>query len=158
MIPFLLVLLGLALILVEFYIPGGIIGIFGGISILSGIILFASETTSMIGLVFFIIGTAIAIGLTIKYALWRISHTKGRFSIYSNHDQEGYVASTYDHRAIGKTGEVIADLKPGGFIFVDGQQHPAISVSGYIPKGEQVSIVGGQEQSLMVKLKKEKTT
>lgn len=158
MIPYLLVILGLALILVEFYIPGGLIGILGGISILTAIIMFASEAHSVIGLLLFIAGTAVAVALIIRYAIWYIVHTKGKFRIYSNDDQEGYVASEFDKNAIGKTGVVLSDLKPGGFILVDGRKQQAISLSGYIPKGEHVSIVGGQEQSLMVKLKKEQIT
>jgi len=156
MIPYLLVVLGLILILVEFYVPGGIVGVLGGISILTAVIMFASQTDSILAFLLFFLCTIIAIALVIRYAIWRIIHTKGKFSIYSNHDQEGYVASEYDRNAIGKTGVVLADLKPGGFILVDGQQHPAISLSGYIPKGEDVSVVGGQEQSLMVK-KEQKT-
>jgi membrane-bound ClpP family serine protease len=150
MIPFLLLFLGLILILLEFYLPGGIIGILGGISIISGILLFASETSSIWALLLFIAGTSVAVGLLIRFALWRIVHTKPEYSIYSNDDQEGYFASSYDKSAIGKTGIVVSDLKPGGYIIVEGQQHPAISLSGYIARGAQVAIVGGQEQSLMV--------
>lgn len=158
-VSFLFVLLGLVLILLEFYLPGGIIGILGGISILAGIILFASQSNSMIALIIFIIGIAISVGLLIRFALWRIVHAKPQYSIYSADDQEGYQASSYDKNAIGKTGVVIADLKPGGYILIEGHQHPAISLSGYIPKGEHVIVVSGQEQSLMVNLaKKEKTT
>lgn len=153
MIPFLLVLLGLVLILIEFYIPGAIMGILGGISILSGIVLFASQTDSWIAILLFVVGTAAAVIFLIRYAMWRIAHSKGPYNIYSNHDQAGYQASSYDHTAIGKTGVVLADLKPGGFILVEGVQHPAISISGYIPKGEEVTIIEGQEQSLIVKLK-----
>jgi membrane-bound ClpP family serine protease len=143
---------GLILILLEFYIPGAIMGILGGIAILAGIVMFASQTSSLTAIILFVIGTAVAVGLLIRFAIWRIVHAKPDYSIYSDHDQEGYQASSYDQTAIGKTGIVIADLKPGGFIVVEGRQHPAISLSGYIPKGEHVTIVGGQEQSLMVKL------
>ncbi len=152
MISFLLVILGLLLILVEFYLPGGVIGVLGGISILSAIILFASETSSIMALLLFIIGIAVAIGFMIRFAIWRIKHTKPQFSIYSNDDQEGYFASSFDKSAIGKIGVVSADLKPGGYIVVDGKQHPAISLGGYIARGEHILVVGGQEQSLMVKL------
>lgn len=150
--PFLLVFLGLLLILIEFYLPGGVIGVLGGISILVGVILFASQTSSVIALVLFLLGTAVSTGLLIRFALWRIVHAKPQYSIYSDKDQEGYQASTYDKTAIGKTGVVITDLKPGGYILVENHQYPAISLSGYIAKGEHVAIVGGQEQSLMVKL------
>lgn len=157
MLAFLLVFLGLILILIEFYIPGAVMGILGGIAILTGIILFASKTSSLIAIILFVIGTAIAVGLLIRFALWRIVHAKPQYSIYSADDQEGYQASSYDPSAIGKTGVVIADLKPGGYILIEGHQHAAISLSGYISKGEHVTVVSGQEQSLMVKLtKKEK--
>jgi membrane-bound ClpP family serine protease len=154
MIPFLLVILGLFLILFEFYLPGAILGILGGISILVGIILFASQGSSILSIVLFVTGAAIAVGLLIRFAIWRIVHAKPQYSIYSNANQEGYQASSYDKTAIGKTGIVIADLKPGGYILIEGRQHAAISISGYIGKGEHVIVIGGQEQSLMVKLTK----
>ena len=135
MIPFLLVILGLALILLEFYIPGAVMGILGGISILSGILLFASQTASLTAIVLFVLGTAVMVWLLIRFALWRIVHSKPGYSIYLSSDQEGYQASEYDKNAIGKTGIVLADLKPGGFILVDVLQHPAISIIGYISKG-----------------------
>ena len=149
--PFLLVLLGLILIVAEFYLPGGIMAVLGAIAILSGIILFAGETSSLLFLILFIAGTAIGIGLAIRFALWKIIHAKPDYSIYSNQDQEGYVASTFDETAIGKIGLVLSDLKPGGFILINDRQHSAISISGYISKGKEVIVIGGQEQSLMVK-------
>lgn len=155
MIPFILLFLGLLLILFEFYLPGAIMGILGGIAILFGIILFA-EDHSPIAVFFFIIGAILAVVLLIRFALWRIVQAKPEHSIYLHKDQEGYQASEFDATAIGKTGTVMSDLKPGGYIIVDGKQHQAISITGYIPKGETVLVLSGQEESLIVKsIKKE---
>lgn len=154
-IPFLFVFLGLILIMIEFYLPGAVMGILGGILILTGIVLFAYQTSSWVAIVLFVIGSTIAVGLFIRFAIWRIVHAKPQYSIYSDKDQEGYQASSYDQTAIGKTGIVIADLKPGGYILIEGRQHAAISLSGYIASGERVIVLSGQEQSLLVKLKKE---
>lgn len=151
MTPFLFVIIGLFLVLFEFYLPGGVLGVLGGISILTGMILFVSQTTSFLAIILFIAGVAVALVLLIRFALWRIVNAKPQNSIYSNANQEGYLASTYDETAIGKEGIVLADLKPGGYILVEGRKQPAISISGYIVKGESVSVIGGQEQSLMVK-------
>jgi len=155
MIPFLLLVIGLLLILIEFYLPGAIIGIMGSLMVLASIILFAFETTSLWALVLYVIGAAVSIGLIIKFALWRIVNTKTGFSIYSSQDQEGYQASTYDPTAVGKKGVVLSDLKPGGYILVEGKQHQALSIEGYIPKGSEVIVLSGQEESLIVKSKKE---
>lgn len=157
MTPFFLLLLGLFLILVEFYIPGAIIGIIGSTFVLASIIMFASETSSIIYLIIFVIAAAVSIGLIIKFALWRIVHAKPNRSIYSGQDQEGYQASSYDPNAIGKVGVVLSDLKPGGYILIDGKQEQALSISGYIPKGEEVIVVSGQEESLIVKLSRKET-
>lgn len=152
MIPFILLFLGLLLILFEFYLPGAIMGILGGIAILFGIILFA-EAHSPIALFFFIVGAILAVVILIRFALWRIVHARPEHSIYLHKDQEGYQASEFDAAAIGKTGIVLSDLKPGGYIIIDGKQHQAISITGYIPKGETVLVLSGQEESLMVKRK-----
>lgn len=150
MIPFLILAIGLFLILAEFYLPGGIIGIFGGIFIISSIILFASQTQSTVAVVLFFVGAAVGLILVIRFALNWIVKAKPGYSIYLNKDQAGYQASAFDKEAIGKIGEVISDLKPGGYILVDGKQHQALSLTGYIAKGDRVQVVGGQEESLTV--------
>lgn len=154
MIPFILLFLGLILILIEFFVPGAVIGIIGSLFILASIAMFASQSASIIETTFFIIGAIICVGLLIRFALWRIVHAKPESSIYSDDSQEGYQASQYDKDAIGKIGIVSSDLKPGGYISIEGKQHQAISISGYIPKGVQVIVISGQEESLIVKSSK----
>lgn len=155
MIPFLLLLLGLLLILIEFYLPGAIMGILGGVSIVAGIVLFA-QVHSAWSVFLFILAALVCVGLLVRFALWKIVHAKPGTSIYLHEDQEGYQASSYDATAIGKTGVVLSDLKPGGYIVIEGKQYQAISMTGYIPKGEAVLVISGQEESLIVKsIKKE---
>lgn len=151
MTAFLLLIFGLFLILLEFYLPGAVLGVIGSVLVLMSIILFSMETTSPLAIALFIVGAAVSIGLLIRFALWRIVHAKPDRSIYSTGSQVGYVASTYDKSAIGKQGVVLSDLKPGGYIVIDGKQHQAISISGYIPKGDTVIVLSGQEESLIVK-------
>lgn len=150
MMSLLLLFIGLLLILCEFYLPGAVMGILGGIFVLASIIHFASHSTSLLAISAFVFGAAVSVGLLIRFALWRIVKSKDDNSIYSDDNQEGYQASSYDKSAIGKTGVVVADLKPGGFIEIEGKQQSAISQSGYVVKGEEVLVVGGQEQSLIV--------
>lgn len=154
MIPFLLLLLGFLLIFFEFYLPGAILGILGSILVVVSVVLFAYQTSSVIAVILFVVGTVAAIVFLIRFALWRIVRAKPERSIYLHKDQEGYQASSYDATAIGKTGIVLSDLKPGGHILIDGKQHQALSIVGYIPKGAEVVVISGQEESLLVKLSK----
>jgi membrane-bound ClpP family serine protease len=159
MIPFILWALGLLLILFEFYLPGAVLGIGGGILIAFSIFLFASQSESPLFVVFYVIGVVLSIGFLIKFAMWRIRTQKPEKSIYSDASQDGFFASKFDKSAIGKTGIVLSDLKPGGYILIEGKQHQALSQTGYITKGAEVLVLSGQEESLLVKpIKKEQST
>lgn len=151
MIPFILLAIGLLLILAEFYLPGAIMGISGGVMVIASIVQFAMDSGSPLWISVYVFGVAIAVGLLIKFALWRIPRARPGRSIYLTGDQKGYQASTYDATTIGKTGIVVTDLKPGGHILVEGKRLQAISQSGYLVKGTEVIVLGGQEESLIVK-------
>lgn len=149
--PYLLWAVGLFMIFLEFYLPGGIMGVLGAVAVLASIVLFAMQSNSPLAILLYIIGTVASTVLLFKFALWRIRHAKPDRSIYSEGDQEGYVACVYDKSAIGKMGIVQSDLKPGGHILVEGKKHGAISKSGYITKGSEVIVLGGEGESLTVK-------
>ncbi|HRD55661.1 MAG TPA: NfeD family protein [Parachlamydiaceae bacterium] len=149
--PYILLILGYLLIFIEFYIPGAIMGVLGGVSIFISILLFISQNDSFLFIFAYILAVLLGLGLLFKFALWRIKHAKPEYSIYSDANQHGYKASKFDTHLIGKTATVLSDLKPGGYISIEGEQCQAISESGYIAKGESVLIVGGQEESLIVR-------
>lgn len=148
--PIILYFLGLLLILIEFYLPGAIMGTLGGIALLASIFLLAQTQAWWIVLLFTSV-VIISVILLVRFALWRIVHAKPGQSIYLREDQEGYQASSFDEATIGKVGLVMSDLKPGGYIIIDGKQHQAISLTGYVVKDEKVIVVRGQEESLIVK-------
>lgn len=159
MLPFIILAAGLLLIYCEFYLPGGILGTLGVMVVIGSIVIFALQYPSPLLIFLYTIGTVILMVLLFKYALWRIKNAPPGTSIYSENDQEGYIASTFDENAIGKIGVVESDLRPGGHIVVEGRKQLAISQSGYITKGEEVIVIAGQGESLTVKhYKKEKSS
>lgn len=146
-------MIGLLLIYLEFFLPGAVMGVAGGLMIGASLLLFIMEANSVIAVVIYFILVAFSIVLLIKYALWKIPRAKPDRSIYSADAQEGYQASGYDKEAIGKSGVVLSDLKPGGYILIKGEQHQALSESGYIPKGTEVIVLYGEGESLIVRKK-----
>lgn len=151
MSPFILLAIGLILVFLEFYLPGAIMGIAGGIFILWSLVLFAMQSGSPLAITLYIIGTVVALIYLAKFAIWRIRTAKPHRSIYSADSQNGYQAVSYDATAIGKTGTVLTDLKPAGFIIVEGKQQAAISQEGYLSKGTKVKVIGGEESNLIVR-------
>jgi membrane-bound ClpP family serine protease len=142
---------GFIAILLEFFLPGGIMGTVGALFVLGSIIVFAMNSDSLILTFAYIIITGVSFGLLVKFALWRIQHGTPGKTIYSDDDQEGFVASAWDKTLVGKDGTVSTDLKPGGHITIDGKQYSAISQSGYITSGEGITIIGGEGETLIVK-------
>ncbi len=154
MLPFLIAFVGFLLIFLEFFLPGGLLGVLGGIALVASIYYFAITFQSVLWTIVYVLAIILFLPVLFKYTLWKIRTAKPGYSIYSGQDQEGYIATAYDKTAIGKVGIVLTDLKPGGFILVDKKKLPAISLSGYLPKGEEIIVVSGDGESLNVKLHK----
>lgn len=145
-----LLILGLVCILVEFFVPGAVMGVLGTILLVVSLLVFGNEHSVVETLLYFLF-ICVLLGVLIKVALRRIQLSKN--GLYSHGDQEGYLASEFDTSLIGKEGTVLSDLKPGGYIEIEGKQQQALSQSGYIVRGKPVRVIGGEGESLIVEEK-----
>jgi membrane-bound ClpP family serine protease len=145
-------LLGLLLLYLEFFLPGGIMGIIGGLLLVGSIFLliFSAKPSSMV-LTAYIFALLFLIFLTVKLALKTVKRKSEKNSFYLDKNQEGYVASIHQKELYGKIGVAASDLKPSGHIFIDGGYYQAISKSGYIRKDDKVEVEGGEGARLIVK-------
>ncbi len=66
-------------------------------------------------------------------------------------DQEGYTSSSFDCSFIGREGVVVSDLRPVGFIEVDGVRCQAMSEGEYLKKDTRVRVIDGEGAHLIVK-------
>lgn len=146
----LFIVIGLLLVFLEFFLPGGIMGAAGGVLVAIGLVVFALNSNSMVLVITVTVATIVAVVLLGYFALRRI---KGSKRIYLSQDQSGYRASSWAKEMIGKEGEVLAALRPSGHISIDGKRFQALSRMGYIDQGEKIVVVGGQGAHLVVKRK-----
>jgi len=144
----LILIISLVLIAVEFFVPGGIFGITGGLLFCISIIVSALRSQGVITPVIFIIGAILMLYLTIKWALWKI---KKKPVLFAKDGQFGFVASKYDTSLIGKKAVALTDLKPSGHIVCDGIRVQAVSERGYISKDNHVKVIGGEGARLIVR-------
>lgn len=154
LIAFILLLIGFLLVFIEFFIPGIVIGVMGGILIISSIVLFAIESNSIIATFAFIVSSVVGFVLVIKFALWKMQNSSPDYSVYSDDNQQGYYAANKLPDAVGKTAVAMTDLRPGGYVNIDGHRVQALSRSGYITKGSEVEIIANEEENLIVKIKR----
>lgn len=139
---------GLALIFLEIFLPGIILGIIGSLLLISALV-FVFFKYSLYFALCYIIFLIIALIATIKFAFFGARKNR---AIFQDESQEGYSASLYAKNLIGKIGIVESDLKPSGHIFVEGKGYfQALSKGEYIEKGEKVKVVAGEGAHLIVK-------
>lgn len=149
--PYVLLLVGLLLVFLEFYLPGAILGTIGAIFLIFSLVLFAfGATTPWITFLYFIV-VIVLVGFTIRFALWNIRRTTHQNTLFLSDDQTGYKASSYNHSIVGKEGVALTDLKPSGFIEIEDQDYQAMAETGYLIKGTPVTVIGGQGAYLIVR-------
>ncbi len=153
MTPYFLVLLGLFLVMLEFFLPGAVMGTAGAILIIVSFVVFAMNYGVGLELFGFITFTVIFLSIIIRVTLKRIQGNAAEQTIYLDADEEGFTASKFDEGTIGKEGVAATDLKPSGHIIVDHTQHQAVSQAGYITKGASIVVLRGKGAYLVVKEK-----
>lgn len=133
--------LGLVFISFELLVPGGILGLAGGIAIV------ASWTLAFLfyglngGLVAMVAGLLLlALSLTVELKLLRRTKLgKGLFL-----DRE--IAGTSQRAVaapdiVGRECEALTTLAPTGVVSLENQRYEAVSISGFIDKGTRLRVV-----------------
>lgn len=151
--PFFLLCVGLILIYLEFYTPGGILAVIGGIFLLSSIIVFALGAESSVSIVAFIALVIASLAFDIWVAIESIKRSSQKNTFLLSKDQEGYQGAQFDSSMIGKVATAFTDLRPSGFVTIEGKRFAASCRDSYIEKGSQVFVIGGEGAQLFVKPK-----
>ncbi len=148
---FVLAFFGVLLVFLEFFLPGMIMAIGGGILLLASLFVFHMQhPSSVLFLMYFCLLAAVVWG-TIYLALWMIRDSAKKGTLCLNADQKGFKATFFDQDLVGKKGKAVTDLRPSGHIIVDGSLRQAVSKTGYIEKESAVIVDGGNGGHLVVK-------
>ena len=165
-------IVGLLLLVVEvFVLPGfGIAGILGILLLISGLALslFPIVSSPELGWIlpnisvvmnsFAIVSICIVLALILSFYLSKKLLTKRNFlsdSAVLTADGKDYkviLSNKFtNEELIGKQGETISVLMPGGKVVVDSETFDSIALSGYIEKGKRIEVVKISNTQLVVK-------
>lgn len=145
-------ILGLLLIFFEFFLPGAVMGILGGVLLAVSVFLYMFLLhPNILSLIFYIFAIIGSVFLMVRLALATVRRKRYKNSFYSEKNQEGFIASIHQKELYGKIGVAATDLKPSGYIKIEENFYQAVSKSGYIKKDEKVQIEGGEGARLTVK-------
>lgn len=149
---FVLLIIGLALIIAEFFVPGGILGGLGAMSIVVSLFM-ATDNIFALSL-----SLLIAISLTIFVAIFlykRIGLQKGllRYIILSDREtvDKGYVSSVSREQLIGLKGRALTPLRPSGTGLFEGERLDIISVGNFINQEDPIEIISVNGSRIVVK-------
>ena len=135
-----LMALGFALVMIEIFIPGGIVGAFGGICLLAGVVLAYQEYGAEGAIIAFVSGVVgLAICLYVELKVLPKTSVGRRLFLRSTISKKSQPDVATDE-VIGKEGNALTALAPSGYVLVDGKKFEAFSRSGFLEKGDKVRV------------------
>ncbi|MGG1209160.1 nodulation protein NfeD [Brevibacillus formosus] len=136
-----LFVIGILLMLLEIFLPGGIVGAIGFISIVTGLVMAAYDTQQGLAS----LGVAALITAIVTFLLVKKYGVKGLFNKFvlgeTQSNEEGYIAPRDQRELEGKSGIALTPLRPAGVVKVEGKRVDAVSVGGYIEAGTAITVV-----------------
>jgi len=136
-----LVILGLLMVCLEIFIPGGLVGTLGAFALIASIVIaFSREGTAfgMYWLVGVLIVTLLGVFLSIK---WLPRSPAGK-RLFLNSSEAGYSSADNKLKALlGKTGKSVSYLRPSGLADIDGERVDVVTGGEFIPRGTEVEVI-----------------
>jgi membrane-bound serine protease (ClpP class) len=136
-----LFIIGILFMIMEIFLPGGIVGAIGFISIVSGLVMAAYDTQQGLAS----LGVAALITAIVTFLLVKKYGVKSLFNRFilgdTQRNEEGYVAPKDQRELVGKAGLALTPLRPSGVVKVEGKRIDAVSVGGFIEAGTSIVVV-----------------
>lgn len=131
---------GILLMILEIFLPGGIIGAIGFVSIVSGLVMAAYDTQQGLAS----LGIAALITAVVAFFLIKKFGIKGLVNRFilgdAQTNEQGYVAPKDQRDLVGKKGVALTPFRPSGKAKIEGVRVDAVSIGGFIPAGTRIVV------------------
>lgn len=150
----LLFVIGFALLIAEFFVPGGIIGVIGGALMLISL-LFAGESVVHMGYSILIALFIAVIGMVVLMKFFgKNIHLFNKLILKeATTTEDGYVSNVNRIELLGKVGTTLTPLRPAGTIKVENERIDVVSEGGYIDSNKKVEIIEVEGPRIVVREK-----
>ena len=143
---------GLALIGLEMFVPGGIVGTVGIITVVYAII-YVNKSTYYIA---FILVISLILAVILYYVNRNIFHKKLMFldRLVLNDSistKDGYVASESRLELLGQKLIAYTDLRPAGVAILDNEKLDVVTDGDFIEKGNKIEVIRVEGMRIVVK-------
>lgn len=151
----LFLVLGILLLAIEIFVPGGILGVIGGVALLAAIITAFMVFGPQIG---FLVAVGIFILLGICIMVWIVWLPKTRVGKALTLTSDGKlfkVQSETSQDLVGKKGISMSELHPGGIARIDGRRLDVVADGCWISRDKPIEVVKVVGNHVVVRESKE---
>ncbi|UGB33407.1 nodulation protein NfeD [Metabacillus sp. B2-18] len=147
-----LFILGIIFIIAEFFVPGGILGIVGFVSIITSLYVASGDFVHMT------ISLLISFAVSITASILLVKVFGKRMNIFkklilrdSTNTESGYVSNVSRAELVGAEGVALTTLRPSGTAIISDERLDVVTEGGYITKGNKVKVVKVEGSRIVVR-------
>ena len=146
----LLFAVGAALLVAELVLPGGVLGVLGGLSVLGAVVtcFFVNQWLGVGAM------GAMIVLVPIAWTLWVRAMQRTRLArglVLPPHEQAAAEPCEQPVR-IGQRGVAVSELRPGGVCEFGNERVPVVAEHGSIPRGAEVRVIACEGGRATVRL------
>lgn len=150
----LLFTIGLILLAAEVLVPGGILGIAGGLALFAGCVVSFIRLGASGGLIAVVIAMLAAfVVFYIQFKILPKTRIGKRFFLKREITATSTALQDSARDLIGKAALSATVLSPSGYVTIDGKRYEAVSQSGQISPGTELEVIDANHFQLTVKNK-----
>jgi membrane-bound serine protease (ClpP class) len=127
------------LMALEVFLPGGVVGALGGICLLVACVFAIKAFGSANGIVVSLLLILSTLG---AFMFWLVKLPGSRMGkrIVLQADLQGSKSAVDENHLVGLRGLAETDLRPSGYIRIDGKRHDVVAARGFIQQGTEVEV------------------
>lgn len=143
---------GILLIIAEFFIPGGIAGLIGTISIIISLFVASGNVMQMaVSLIVALFVTIFVVIIMTKVLGKRMKFFRKIILNDATTTEKGYVSNHSRSELIGKKGVALTALRPSGTAMIDDERIDVVTEGEYIAKGQKIKVVKTEGMRIVVR-------
>ncbi|MBO0996529.1 nodulation protein NfeD [Bacillus sp. SD075] len=145
-------IIGVILVLVEFFIPGGIIGLLGFTAIVGSLFLATGDPVHMtISLLIAVTVSILVFILLVKVFGKQMKFFRKMILTDATKTEQGYVSNPNRLDLLGVEGKALTDLRPSGTALVKEERVDVVTEGSFISKGSPITIVKVEGSRVVVR-------
>ncbi|WP_081395515.1 nodulation protein NfeD [Peribacillus simplex] len=145
-------IIGVILVLIEFFIPGGIIGLLGFTAIVGSLFLATGDPVHMtISLLIAVTVSILVFILLVKVFGKQMKFFRKMILTDATKTEQGYVSNPNRLDLLGVEGKALTDLRPSGTALVKEERVDVVTEGSFISKGSTIIIIKVEGSRVVVR-------